>query len=51
MAYKLLGYVVWRACKWYVHEHLPSRRTAATVALVGAGAVAAAVGLRRRATA
>jgi hypothetical protein len=40
--YKLLGYVVWRAGKWYVRRRLPSKRAAATGAalLVGAGAVA-----------
>jgi len=48
--YKLLGYVVWRAGKWYLRRRLPSRRVgiAAALALL-TGAAAAAVLLRRAA--
>jgi hypothetical protein len=48
--YKLLGYVVWRAGKWYLRRHLPSRRAVAAAALGLLGATAAAVVLLRRAT-
>ena len=37
--YKLLGYAVWRAGKWYLRRRLPSARTLAF------SAVAAGVGL------
>jgi hypothetical protein len=47
--YKLLGYVVWRAGKWYLRRRLPSRRAAAAAALGLAGATAAAIVLARRA--
>jgi len=47
--YRLLGYVVWRAGKWYLRRRLPSRRVAAAGALALTGAVAAAVLLRRAA--
>jgi hypothetical protein len=46
--YKLLGYVVWRAGKWYLRRRLPSRLT---LAAAGAGAlagIAALVLLARR---
>jgi hypothetical protein len=39
--YKLLGYVVWRAGKWYLRRRLPSRRAVAVAgaaALTGTGA-------------
>jgi hypothetical protein len=46
--YKLLGYVVWRAGKWYLRRRLPSRRlvAAAGLALVAAGIGAAALARR-----
>jgi hypothetical protein len=46
--YKLLGYVVWRAGKWYLRRRLPSRRVAAwgAVGVLSAG-VAAALVVRR----
>jgi hypothetical protein len=54
--YKLLGYVVWRARKWFLRRLLPSRRAAAgagSAALAGAAALAglaAAVLVVRRLT-
>jgi hypothetical protein len=48
--YKLLGYVVWRAGKWYLRRRLPSRRVAAAAGLGAVAAGAAAVVLLRRAT-
>lgn len=47
--YRLLGWVVWRAGKWYLRRRLPSRRlpAAGTVALLTA--VAALVLMRRNA--
>jgi hypothetical protein len=47
--YKFLGYVVWRAGKWYLRRRLPSRRlvAGAGIALLAAGA--GAVVLARRA--
>jgi hypothetical protein len=48
--YKLLGYVVWRAGKWYLRRRLPSRRLAAGAALAAIGAGAVAVVVLRRAT-
>jgi hypothetical protein len=46
--YKLLGYVVWRAGKWYLRRRLPSRRlvAGAGLALVAAGIGAAALARR-----
>jgi hypothetical protein len=46
--YKLLGYVVWRAGKWYLRRRLPSRRLAlgAGLGLLAAGAGAAALARR-----
>jgi hypothetical protein len=38
--YRFLGYVAWRAGKWYLRRRLPSRRTAARAA-------AAALAVRR----
>jgi hypothetical protein len=49
--YKLLGYVVWRAGKWYVRRRLPSRRVAAGAGLGLIAAGAGAVVLLRRASA
>jgi len=47
-AYRLLGFVVWRALKWYLRELMPSRRRI-VLSLLGAFAGAVAVGalLRR----
>jgi hypothetical protein len=42
--YTLLGYVVWRAGKWYLRRRLPSRRRLA-VSMLGAGAGAVAIAL------
>jgi hypothetical protein len=46
--YKLLGYVVWRAGKWYLRRRLPSARASAAVGAATLGAVAAAVLIARR---
>jgi len=48
--YKLLGYVIWRAGKWYLRRRLPSRRVMGAGFALLAGAAAAAV-LARRASA
>jgi hypothetical protein len=46
--YKLLGYVVWRAGKWYLRRRLPSRRAAARAGAAAlAGLVAAVLVVRR----
>jgi len=40
MGYKLLGYAVWQAAKWYLRAYVPgqSRKPSArTVAIAGAG--------------
>ncbi len=47
-AYRLIGFVVWRALKWYLRELLPSRRRVVlSLAAVLAGAVTAGALLRR----
>jgi hypothetical protein len=49
--YRLLGFVVWHAGKWYVRRRLPSRRAALGAGVATLGVVAAAaVVLRRSAT-
>jgi hypothetical protein len=46
--YRLVGFVVWRAVKWYLHEKLPSRRTiAVSIVAVLAGVATAGALLRR----
>jgi hypothetical protein len=46
--YKLLGFVVWRAGKWYLRRRLPSARASAVgFGAVLAGAVAAVLLVRR----
>ena len=46
--YRLLGYVVWRAGKWYLRRRLPSRHALAGAALaLVAGATASIVLIRR----
>jgi len=46
--YRLLGFVVWRAVKWYLHEKLPSRRRIlASIVVAFASALAAGALLRR----
>jgi hypothetical protein len=49
--YKLLGFVVWRAGKWYAARKLPSARVAAAAALGTVSAVGAAALIARRASA
>ena len=46
--YKFLGYVVWRAGKWYLRRRLPSRRAAARAGALGLLGIAAAVLVVRR---
>jgi nitrate/nitrite transporter NarK len=47
-AYRLIGFVVWRALKWYLRELMPSRRRIAlSFGLLAATAVAAGALLRR----
>jgi hypothetical protein len=52
MAYKMLGFVVWHGAQWYVRRRVsrlvPSRRTAATAAVVvGVVSIAAVAAARR----
>jgi hypothetical protein len=47
--YRLLGYVLWRAGKFYLRRRHPSRRATAAGALAVLGAGAPAVLLRRSA--
>jgi hypothetical protein len=47
-AYKLIGFLVWRAFKWYMRERLPSTRTLALTGFAGASALVAAAVLARR---
>jgi hypothetical protein len=49
--YKLLGFVVWRAGKWYAARKLPSARVAGAAALGTLSAVGAAALIARRASA
>jgi hypothetical protein len=55
MGYKILGYVVWRAGKWYVQRRFPhARRNLAIASGIGvmlAGGAVAFVAARRRANA
>jgi hypothetical protein len=46
--YRLLGYVVWRAGKWYLRRRLPSRRVLGGAALALVAGVAASIVLIRR---
>lgn len=47
MGYKVLGFVVWRGARWYLHRRMSG--TKAKVAVAGAGAlVAAGVALAAR---
>lgn len=50
-AYKLLGYTVWHAGKWYLGRRLPSARALALSALAAAGALSAVAVIGRRAAA
>ncbi len=43
MQYKLLGYVIWRAAKWYARRRFRGTRRKAAVAGVSATVVAGAV--------
>ena len=47
-AYRLIGFVVWRALKWYLRELVPSRRRIVlSLTAVLAGAATAGALLRR----
>jgi hypothetical protein len=46
--YKLVGFVVWKAGKWYLRQRLPRARSLALKGLVGGGALVGAVVLARR---
>jgi hypothetical protein len=47
-AYRLIGFVVWRALKWYLRELVPSpRRIVFSIAAVFAAASTAGALLRR----
>lgn len=47
-AYRLIGFVVWRALKWYLRELMPSRRRIVLVTVaVFVGAATAGALLRR----
>jgi hypothetical protein len=45
--YKLLGYVVWRAGKWYLRRRLPSRRAVAVAGAAALTGTAAVLVVRR----
>ena len=47
--YRLLGYVVWRAGKWYLRRRLPSRRQAVAGGLTLLTTVGVVLVLRRNA--
>ena len=47
--YKLLGYAVWRAGKWYLRRRLPSTRTVALSAAVAGVGLTATVVIAKRA--
>ncbi len=46
--YKILGYLVWHAGKWYVRERLPSARMTAAGALLTVAGIAGAALIARR---
>ena len=46
---KVLGYLIWKAGKWYLRRRLPPARTLALGGLVAAAATTAIVLLARRA--
>jgi hypothetical protein len=46
--YRFLGYVVWRAGKWYLRRKLPSRRTSVAAGLAALGGTAVVVLALRR---
>jgi hypothetical protein len=46
--YKLLGFLVWRAGKWYLRRRLPSTRTVAVAGCAGLSLVVVAALLARR---
>jgi hypothetical protein len=46
--YRLVGFVVWKAGRWYLRQRLPRLRSLALKGLAGGGALAGAVVLARR---
>jgi hypothetical protein len=46
--YRLLGFAVWRAGKWYLRRRLPSTRKLALGGVAGVGAVSVVIVLARR---
>jgi hypothetical protein len=46
--YRLLGFVVWRAVKWYLRRRLPSRRKLALAGLAAVVSLTGAVLVARR---
>jgi hypothetical protein len=49
-AYRLIGFVVWRALKWYLRELVPSPRKIVLSALGAFALAGLAAGALRRAT-
>jgi hypothetical protein len=49
MAYKVVGFLLWKGGKWYLRQRLPPARTLALRGLAAGGAITAAVLLARRA--
>jgi hypothetical protein len=47
-AYKLLGYAVWRAGKWYLRRRLPSARALAFSAVAAGAGLTATVVIAKR---
>jgi hypothetical protein len=48
--YRVLGYVVWQAGRWYLRRRLPSARKLAVGGLALAGTLTAAVAVAKRLT-
>jgi hypothetical protein len=47
MAYKLLGYVVWRGSKWYIRRRFSGTRSKLALAAVSTALVAGLVAAQR----
>jgi hypothetical protein len=50
MGYKLLGFIVWRAAKWYLRRRYGGHARKAAIGALVVGGVAAALVAQRRAS-
>jgi hypothetical protein len=50
IGYRLLGFALWRALRWYLRRRLPGRRLAGVTALALVGALGAGLAARREGT-